>query len=308
MIEVRNLTKQFRNTVAVSDISFTIDAGEVFGFIGPNGAGKTTTIRMITTLLEPTSGTITVDGHSVTDYPEDVRTVLGYMADDSAVYEGMEVWEYLEFFASAYRIPPQKRKVVCEDVMELTDLGGLRKKIVSELSKGMKQRLSLARALVHDPKVLVLDEPASGLDPRARIEFRELVKELHAMGKTIFISSHILSELSDMCTTVGIIESGRLLVSGRIDDILKRMRQGTELVICVEGPPDKAMMLLQQQPQVQGVALEKGAIRVVFDGDSAQASALIKVLVANDVPLLSFQEEKRDLESLFMQITRGTVA
>jgi len=308
MIRVENLTKQFRKTRAVDNVSFLVEKGEVFGFIGPNGAGKTTTIKMITTLLEPTAGSIHVDGISVSEYPEEVRKLVGYMADEFGVYDGIQVDEYIDFFASAYRIPAKKRKAICRDVMELTDLTGLRKKMVSELSKGMKQRLCLARALVHDPKVLVLDEPAAGLDPRARVEFRELVKELHAMGKTIFISSHILSELSDVCTTVGIIELGKLLVSGRIGDIMKDLNRGTEVVITIDGSPDKAMMILQHHKLVADVSQEDGSLRVAFGSEAMQPWALIKELVNQDIRVAAFHEEQKDLEKLFMQITRGDVA
>ena len=308
MIRVEHVTKVYGKTAAVNDITFRVEGGDIFGFIGPNGAGKTTTIKMISTLLEPTAGRIFVNGIAVSEYPEQVRQVLGYMADDFGVYDGIQVDEYLEFFAAAYRIPPARRKAVCRDVMELTDLGGLRTKMVSDLSKGMKQRLCLARALVHDPKVLVLDEPAAGLDPRARLEFRELVKELHAMGKTIFISSHILSELSDVCTTIGIIEHGRLLVWGKISDIMQSVKQGNELVITLGGEVDKAAMICQQHEGVQQVKCDGKVMRVTFSGDSTHVPALVKLLVMQDVPVLAFHEEKQDLEKLFMQITRGDVA
>jgi len=308
MIRVENVTKAYAKTTAVDCVSFRVEPGEIFGFIGPNGAGKTTTIKMIATLLEPTSGSIYVDGVSVTDYPEKVRKMLGYMADDFGVYDGIQVDEYIEFFASAYRIPPAKRRAVCSDVMELTDLTGLRTKMVSELSKGMKQRLCLARALVHDPKVLVLDEPAAGLDPRARIEFRELVKELHAMGKTILISSHILSELSDFCTTVGIIESGKLLLSGKITDILKAVNHGNQLVITLTCPSEAALMILKQHELVQAVTQQECVLRVTFTGDSSNVPIMVKELIKNDIPVVAFHEEKTDLEKLFMQITKGDVA
>jgi len=308
MIRVENVTKVFGKTAAVNSVTFHVAPGDIFGFIGPNGAGKTTTIKMMATLLEPTAGRIFVNGIPVSEYPERVRHVLGYMADDFGVYDGIQVDEYLEFFAAAYRIPPARRKAVCRDVMELTDLGGLRTKMVSDLSKGMKQRLCLARALVHDPKVLVLDEPAAGLDPRARIEFRELVKELHAMGKTILISSHILSELSDFCTTVGIIEHGKLLVWGKISDIMASVKQGKELVITLAGEIDKATMICQQCETVQQVKCEGNVVRVTFSGGNTHMTALMKQLVMQDVPVVGFHEEKQDLEKLFMQITRGDVA
>ena len=308
MIKLENVTKAFGKTLAVNSVSFHVESGDIFGFIGPNGAGKTTTIKMIATLLEPTAGRILVNGISVSEYPEEVRKVLGYMADDFGVYDGIQVDEYIDFFASAYKIPSARRKVVCRDVMELTDLTNVRTKMVSDLSKGMKQRLCLARALVHDPKLLVLDEPAAGLDPRARIEFRELVKELHAMGKTILISSHILSELSDFCTTVGIIEHGTLLVSGKINDIMQKLTGGNELVITLGGPVDKALMIIKQLECVQDVTCDGSTLRVVFAGDSSNVTVLIKQLVMQDVPVLAFHEEKKDLEKIFMQITRGDVA
>jgi len=308
VIRLEHVTKRFTKTLAVDDLSFTVGQGEVFGFIGPNGAGKTTTIKMIATLMEPTAGSLYVDGISVTEYPERVRSILGYMADDYGVYDGIQVDEYIEFFAAAYRIPKARRRAVCRDVMELTDLSGLRTRMVSDLSKGMKQRLCLARALVHDPKVLILDEPAAGLDPRARIEFRELIKELHSMGKTIFLSSHILSELADMVTTVGIIESGRLIVSGNVKDIIRRLNRGIEVVITVSDSPDKAMMILQHNDSVEDVRASGNTLRAVLKDETAKTSELIKQLVLNDVSVESFHEEKQDLEKLFMRLTRGDVA
>jgi ABC-2 type transport system ATP-binding protein len=220
MIEVQHVCKSFRQFRAVWDLSFNCAAGDIFGFVGPNGAGKTTTMRMMATLLDPDYGDIKIDGVSVLDEPEEIRRVIGYMPDYIGVYEGVEIREYLEFFAAAYRIPADRRKKLVDEIMEITDLTSVEKKDVSTLSKGMRQRLCLAKTLVHDPKVLILDEPAAGLDPRARIELRLLLKELQKLGKTIIISSHILTELSDMCNSVGIIERGIMLKAGRIDDIL----------------------------------------------------------------------------------------
>ena len=224
MIEVVNFTKRYGDFVAVDDLSFTIGQGEIFGFIGPNGAGKSTTIRFLATLLRPTSGEGRIGGHSVTADPMAVRRVIGFMPDDFGVYDGMKVWEFLDFFAVAYEIPRTSRKKIIGEVLELLDLTHKKDDYVNGLSKGMKQRLCLAKTLVHDPPVLILDEPASGLDPRARLEMKALLGELRRMGKTILISSHILSELADFCTSIGIIERGKLLAAGSIQDIQQQIR------------------------------------------------------------------------------------
>jgi len=223
MIQIKDLTKTYRDLTAVRGLNLTIEKGDVFGFIGPNGAGKTTTIKVLATLLEPTTGAAYVDGVDVVRNPLEVRRLIGYMPDFFGVYDDVKVWEYLDFFAAAYKIPVNKRKGIIDDVLELTDLTGKREAYVESLSRGMKQRLCLSKTLVHDPKVLLLDEPASGLDPRARIEFRALLKELQAMGKTIFVSSHILPELADFCNVVGIMERGHLIVSGRVNDIVQKL-------------------------------------------------------------------------------------
>ena len=223
MIEVSHFTKRYGEFVAVDDLNLSIGKGEVFGFIGPNGAGKSTTIRFLATLLRPTSGEGRVAGHSVVDDPMAVRKVIGFMPDDFGVYDGMKVWEFLDFFAVAYEIPRAYRKKIIGQVLELLDLTHKRDDYVNGLSKGMKQRLCLAKTLVHDPPVLILDEPASGLDPRARLEMKALLTELRGMGKTILISSHILSELADFCTSIGIIERGKLLAAGSIQDIQRQL-------------------------------------------------------------------------------------
>ncbi len=223
MIQIKDLTKTYRDLTAVRGLNLSIEKGDVFGFIGPNGAGKTTTIKVLATLLEPTTGAAYVDGVDVVRNPLEVRRLIGYMPDFFGVYDDVKVWEYLDFFAAAYKIPVNKRKGIIDDVLELTDLTSKREAYVESLSRGMKQRLCLAKTLVHDPKVLLLDEPASGLDPRARIEFRALLKELQSMGKTIFVSSHILPELADFCNVVGIMERGHLIVSGRVNDIVQKL-------------------------------------------------------------------------------------
>src|SRR5215467_2187306 len=225
MIELRNFTKIYGEFVAVSTLNREISAGEMFGFIGPNGAGKSTTIRFLATLLRATAGEGFVNGHSVTSDPIGVRKSVGYMPDNFGVYDGMKVWEFLDFFSVAYQIPRSRRKAVISDVLELLDLTHKRDDFVNGLSRGMKQRLCLAKTLVHDPPVLILDEPSSGLDPRARLEVKALLKELRKMGKTILISSHILSELADCCTSIGIIERGQLLMHGPIAEVYRRIRR-----------------------------------------------------------------------------------
>ncbi|PIY39748.1 MAG: multidrug ABC transporter ATP-binding protein, partial [Armatimonadetes bacterium CG_4_10_14_3_um_filter_66_18] len=233
MVRIENLTKEYRKLRAVDDLSLTIEEGDAFGFIGPNGAGKTTTIRVLATLLAPTSGEAYIDSVSVTKEPAKVRNLVGYMPDFFGVYDDVKAWEYLDFFAAAHRVPAARRKRVIEDVLELTDLTGKRDAFVDDLSRGMKQRLCLAKTLLHDPKVLLLDEPASGLDPRARIELRELLKELRKMGKTIFISSHILPELAEFCNRIGILEQGKLVVSGPVHEIAAKVRTRNALEIGV---------------------------------------------------------------------------
>src|SRR5919206_511038 len=263
LVEIENLRKEYKNLVAVRGLSLTLDAGDIFGFIGPNGAGKTTTIKMLATLLAPTSGTARVDGIDVREDPEAVRGRIGYMPDAFGVYDDFKVWEYLDFFAAAYRIPRCDRAALIDDVLELTTLTVKKDAYVEELSRGMKQRLCLAKTLIHDPKVLLLDEPASGLDPRARIEIKELLKELKAMGKTIIVSSHILPELADFCTSVGIIERGELIVAGPIDAVMREVTGGRVLEIRVpETDRARAAQILGGIEHVRGVKLIGETLRV----------------------------------------------
>ena len=232
MIEAVKLTKHYGKFVALKDLDLEIEQGDIFGFIGPNGAGKTTTIRILATLLEATSGHASIDGHNVAKEPYEVKKILGFMPDEFGVYDGMRLREYLDFFGAAYKIPQRKRASIIDDVLQLTDLTSKADDFVSAFSRGMKQRCCFAKTLIHDPKVLLLDEPASGLDPRARIEMKELLKTLCTMGKTILISSHILSELGDMCNKIGIIERGELLAAGDVGEIMSRVREVQELRNC----------------------------------------------------------------------------
>jgi ABC-2 type transport system ATP-binding protein len=308
MIEVKRLTKHFDGFTAVNELTFSVERGDVFGFIGPNGAGKTTTMRMLATLLDPSDGEAYVDGVSVIDEPERVRLLVGYMPDHYGVYEGIRVWEYLDFFAASYDFPRRERRQIVADVMALTDLEPLRDKLVATLSKGTKQRLCLAKTLVHNPKVLILDEPAAGLDPRARIELRVLIKELAKMGKTIVISSHILTELSDMCNAVGVIEHGRLLTSGKITDIQRQMQPMQLVTFQFHGQAEQALEMLQGHPHVLAARLDGQSVMVEFDQAPEKIYELVKLVVQRDLPLIGLREEKRNLEDLFMKITQGALA
>lgn len=316
MIRARHLTHRFGDRTVLRDVSFHVRKGEIFGFIGPNGAGKTTTIRIMSTLLEPTSGRVEIDDIDVGVDPDAVRRRIGYMADHPGVYDRVTVGEYLEFFAAAYRVPIGERTSTVAAVVDLTDLGSLRDRLVAELSKGMKQRIQLARTLLHDPKVLILDEPASDLDPRARIEMRDLLMELRRMGKTIFLSSHILAELADMCTSVGILEKGKLVASGPVDAIARALDEGGE------GRPGRRRARLRVIGMAtpiadlltpKGVEVEilgdptAGLASIAYDGDDAVLASLVKALVDGGVSLVGLEPERNELERIFLEVTRGEV-
>ncbi len=308
MIRVENFSKRYGDLWAVQDFNLHVEKGDIFGFIGPNGAGKTTTIRFLATLLKPTTGRAWVNGHSVTDDPMNVRRSMGYMPDSFGVYEGMRVWEYLDFFAAAYNIKRDKRKAIIRDVIELLDLGNKRDDFVEGLSRGMRQRLCLAKTLVHDPEVLILDEPASGLDPRARHYVKELLKELRTMGKTIFISSHILSELADCCNKIGIMERGQLLASGAVKDILAKVREHMILEVELLAPDEEAESLIWKIPGVSKVEVFGTVIRIEFSGDLRELPKMNKALVERGIPILYFRDVPADLEEVFMSVTKGEVA
>ena len=307
MLRIENLTKQYGKLWAVNSLSLQLDAGDIMGFIGPNGAGKTTTIRMVSTLLKPTSGTAYVNGIDVVEEPEAVRPLIGYMPDFFGLYDDVKVWEYLDFFAAAYKIPKQKRSGSIDDVLELTDLTIKRDSFVSELSRGMQQRLCLAKTLLHDPKLLLLDEPASGLDPRARIEIKELLKELRNMGKTILISSHILPELADFCNKVAIIEQGKLVVSGDVDSIVSQCRGGTVLRIELVDRQEEALAFLQGLEIISDATPENGAIVASYSGEPGEHHSVLEALATNGFKVRSFSEAEVDLEDVFMRVTRGAV-
>jgi len=330
-IRVRHLWHRFGTRTVLQDVSFDVAHGEIFGFIGPNGAGKTTTIRAMATLLEPMAGRIEIDGIDVSVNPEQVRKIIGYMPDHAGVYERITVREYLDFFAHAFRVPSLD---IVDAVLELTDLGKLQDRLVVEMSKGMKQRLQLARILLHDPKVLILDEPASDLDPRARIEIRDLLLELRSLGKTIFLSSHILTELSDVCTSVAILERGRLVVSGPIGEIAQRLAHARnappppapspeevtattpagvpippaahrKLKLRILGQAQAAAPYLQGGPGIVGVEAHGDTLMVGYVGDDSLIAAMVRHLVMNGVPVIGVEPERNELERIFLEVTRG---
>jgi ABC-2 type transport system ATP-binding protein len=307
MIRTEKLTKFYGMLGAVLNLDLEVQAGDIFGFIGPNGAGKTTTMRILATLVEPTAGRAFIDGLDVQKEGRKVRGRIGYMPDFMGVYDDLKVFEYLDFFAAAYGVPVRKRPAIIDGVLELTDLGGKRAAQVDSLSRGMQQRLQLARVLIHDPKVLILDEPASGLDPRARIEIRELLKELKRMGKTIMISSHILSELAELCDHFGIIEQGRLLFSGTLAQIHERLGLACKVRVRVAERAAEAAQVLAALPQVAGASEDDGSICVTFKEGQTTDGLVAETLVRAGFRVLALVPEEVKLDDAFLALTRGHV-
>jgi ABC-2 type transport system ATP-binding protein len=313
MIETINLTKKYGELIALNNLNMTIDEGDCYGFIGPNGAGKTTTIKILATLLKPTWGEARIDGKVIGYQNPQIRPIIGYVPDFMGAYADMVVSEYLEFFAACYDIHGKQREQVVRDVLDLTDLNYKANAEVNGLSRGMSQRLSIARVLLHDPKVLLLDEPASGLDPRARIEIRELLKELRRMGKTIIISSHILHELSELCNTVGIIEQGQLVFSGQVSEIMTRASMGKVVHIMVDDRVEQAAELLGKVNGIKQVDVTqhngRARIDVTIDPESGLVVSEIPArLIAQGFRLSSLSEEQVNLETAFMRLTKGLVS
>jgi ABC-2 type transport system ATP-binding protein len=309
IVRAEGLVKRYDRTLAVAGIDLEVPAGEIFGLVGPNGAGKTTILRMLATLLVPTAGDAEIAGASIRRNPNEVRRVLGFMPDVFGVYDDMKVWEYLDFFARCYGIPAPRRRQMIGDLLDLVDLGDKRDSYVQGLSRGMQQRLCLAHTLVHDPQVLVLDEPASGLDPRARVELRELLRELRSLGKTILISSHILPELEELCTSVAIVDRGTVLAHGKVADIERRLRAGAVLRVRVVGgqeATEAARTHFSADPRVASAAiLDDGTIELGFRGDDAESAQLLAGAVAAGIQISSFARAASDLEELFLQVTSG---
>lgn len=308
MIKTVDLTKKYGDTFAIRAIDLDLGRGDLFGFIGPNGAGKTTTMRILSTLLAPTWGEAYVCDHSVHTQPKEIRRLVGYMPDFFGVYDDMTVVEYLEFFAAAYRIGGEARRRRVDEMLDIVDLDFKRDAYANTLSRGQTQRLGLARTLLHDPQVLLLDEPLSGLDPRARIEMRNLLRKLGQLGKTIIVSSHILPELADVCNKVGIIDRGELKVNATITEVLRQVREHTVLVVQPASPDElnRVRQLLEGHPLVQSLQIGNASVRVVLKSNVQDYTGLPKLLIDNGVALRGFGEESLDLESAFMALTKGT--
>ncbi|MDH5506738.1 MAG: ABC transporter ATP-binding protein [Anaerolineae bacterium] len=314
IIEINDLYKRYGRRTAVDGISLKVEEGDIYGFVGPNGAGKTSTMRIMATLLAQSEGDILVGGHSVKDAPRQVREKIGFMPDFFGVYNDMVVWEYLDFFSACYEIPREQRSKLVEDLLELVDLSHRRNDPVEKLSRGMKQRLNLARTLVHDPQVLILDEPASGLDPRARAEIRELLQELAKMGKTIFFSTHILADVAEICTRVGIIEAGKIVAAGTLDEIQQALTPFRAVQLSILDKQSETMTLLEKTKWVSNLTVaennhSKSHIRLKFDfsGDDRALSELLAIMVKAGIPVVHLSEDSRNMESVFLRATRGLV-
>ncbi len=311
MLEITNLTKKYGKFVALDKLNLHIDKGEIFGFVGPNGAGKTTTMKITCGLLSATSGKVTVDGVDALNHISKIKKKVGYVPDFFGVYDNFKVIEYMEFYGSLYGIGYKEVMKTSRDLLDLVNLGDKEEVFVDSLSRGMKQRLCVARSLIHNPELLILDEPASGLDPRARFEMKEIMKNLGAMGKTIIISSHILPELAEMCTSVGVMEKGHLIVNGKVEDIVNNSNKSKPILLEIIGEQETAINILREQPLVQKVSIREKDISISFLGDEVEASELLKQLVISDVKVGKFYREKGDLESIFLELTsnkKGGVA
>ncbi len=310
MIKTSQLTKKYDDMYAIRDIDLDLGQGDLFGFIGPNGAGKTTTMRIIATLLTPTYGEAYVCGYSIYTHPKEIRRLVGYMPDFFGVYDDMTVIEYLDFFAAAYRIAPPARRKRCDEMLEVVDLEFKRDAYANTLSRGQTQRLGLARVLLHDPAVLLLDEPLSGLDPRARIEMRSLMRRLGSMGKTVIVSSHILPELADVCNKVGIIDSGKMIASDDVASMIRQVRPNMAILIepASKTQLDVAAKILSNHELVQSVDIVGESVKATLKADAGDYSSLATLLVSNGIAIKRFAEEEINLESAFMAFTKGAGA
>jgi len=315
IIEFENVSKIFARRKAVDSVTMKIEKGEIFGLVGPNGAGKTTTMRMLVTLLAPDHGDILVGGHSVRKSPTQVRRQIGFMPDSFGVYDDMSVHEYLEFFAACYHVPKPQRPTLIKDLLELVDIPHRKDDMVDTLSTGLKQRLGIARVLIHDPEILILDEPASGLDPRARVEIRELLLEVARLGKTILFSSHILADVAELCTRVGIMEAGKLAAIGTLEQLSQRVAVHRQIKVAVTGKAEEAQVFLNQQTGIVSVRAEADSMRegrmnfeLDFNGDDEALHQLLANLLTNGIPVIHFSEETKNLEEVFMRTTKGIVS
>lgn len=305
MVRIENLTKRFNGTLAVDRLSMEIPDGEIYGFVGANGAGKTTTMRIIAGLLAPTSGRVFIRSMDVFKEPLAVKRHIGYMPDFFGVYDDLKVLEYMYFYAGLQGISKSDCGSLVDSLLELVRLTHKKDAYVDTLSRGMKQRLCLARSLIHDPEFLILDEPASGLDPRARVEMKEILKELRSMGKTVLISSHILPELSELCTSIGIIDSGRLVASGSVSEVVEKLSRSGKVKIKVSSKEEEAVRLLMEMPGIGSISSVSGMIEVNVEGGDEACVRILKTLVDNDIPVVSFQPVEGSLEAVFMHLTEG---
>lgn len=308
MIEVQHLRHEYNDNVAIENLNLTIPQGEAFGLIGPNGAGKTTLIRILATLMEPTYGHVRVAGIDVLAEPLKVHPLIGYMSDFFSLYETMLVWEYLDHFAGCYGIPRHRRQVLTDEVLDLVNLTVRHDAQINTLSRGMRQRLCFAKTLLHEPQVLLLDEPASGLDPAGRLEFREIIKKLHEMGRTVLISSHILTELTDFCTSIGILEAGVLLASGRVEEILEKLQPGLRLDIEVLERSEQVVAVLERASEVRTIEANGTRVRCRWLGVKEDLPAMHRQLVSEDVPIVSFTVTRDNLEEIYMRISKHRTA
>ncbi len=308
MVRTQHLRKEFHGHVALENLALEVGRGDVYGLIGPNGAGKTTLLRILATLDQPTFGTVEVDGLDIEQHPQQIHARVGYMPDFQHAFEEMTVTDYLEYFARAFKLAPAVRRKRLQHLLDLTQLHVKAGEQVGSLSRGMKQRLSLGRTLIHDPTLLLLDEPTSGLDPKARIDFRGIVKQLAAEGKTILISSHILEDLSDFCSAVGILEKGRLVESGKISSILARMKTATQLRIRVLAAMDRAAALVRESPHAVSLEVQGEWIDVTFSGDASAQADLLRELTAGGVRVAAFEERRAGLEEIFLRGSSGEVS
>ncbi|QGG50184.1 ABC transporter ATP-binding protein [Lysinibacillus pakistanensis] len=307
MIEIRDLTKRYGSFTALDHLNLTLEEGVVFGFVGANGAGKSTTFSILATLLSPTSGEALINGKSVITEPKEVRKQIGYMPDFFGVYDQLKVDEYLDFYGASYGIGAVERKVLIPQLLELVNLTSKRYEYVDLLSRGMKQRLCLARALIHDPKVLILDEPASGLDPRARVEMRDILRNLKSMGKTILISSHILPELAEMCDEIGVIDNGKLIAHGNVSSIQAQLQGEKRIVIKVTDRVNEVRAFLEEDPLISSIDVIDNRLEIAFNyrGTDADQVTLLKKAILANLPIYALSEEEKDLEDVFMAITKG---
>lgn len=307
MIEIRDLTKRYGSFTALDHLNLSLEEGVVFGFVGANGAGKSTTFSILATLLSPTSGDALINGKSVVKEPKEVRKQIGYMPDFFGVYDQLKVDEYLDFYGASYGIQLAERQVLIPQLLELVNLTSKRYEYVDLLSRGMKQRLCLARALIHDPKVLILDEPASGLDPRARVEMRDILRNLKSMGKTILISSHILPELAEMCDEIGVIDNGKLIAHGNVAAIQAQLQGEKRIVLKVTSQLDAVQAFLEEDPHISSIDVIENRLEIAFNyrGTNAEQVALLKKAMLTDLPIYALSEEEKDLEDVFMAITKG---